>query len=421
LHFIKKVKNSLVVRNASLIRKKGDAELINIASTKSKSGDYKAAIEGYTKIMLEFPSNILLHKYRGDAYFNLKEYKSAVNDYNHFISKSQGQSERKFENYLIEAYCSRGEIKFLMNDYIGAKTDFFRGTYIFKNNHSNKHAHAFFGIGKSCFYLNYFDEALDKITRAINLGHSSYLAYFLRGSIFYNNNYPNEAIRDFKKALKIDPSNLICLKLKMNTHYKCGNFGEALKDCTSLINCNYEKINNLKWSGCCKTQLDDYQSAINDFTEAIRLDPNNYSCYILRSNGFRVIGNNQDALIDLNQAIKLNPKSNIGYYWRAKIKLILEDKQGALIDSQKSMDINNYGYGEKTQYETYLELASLLNSQIKKKLNQNLGPPKDLKRVHERFLKEINQDDDSNGNNTIITIIDYFKGSKLNPDLSIYL
>jgi S1-C subfamily serine protease len=62
----------------------------------------------------------------------------------------------------------------------------------------------------------------------------------------------------------------------------------------------------------------DYDNAIRDFTEAIRLDPNNASSYVNRAISYEDQGNFGKAISDYNVAIRLDPNLAIAYYNRGQ-------------------------------------------------------------------------------------------------------
>ena len=102
--------------------------------------------------------------------------------------------------------------------------------------------------------------------------------------------------------------------------------------------------------GVQKSRKKDYQGALADYNQAIRLDPNyaiahNYRGGLKRSQ----FNDSQGALADYNQAIRLDPNYASSYYSRGSLKESnLNDVQGGLADFNQAIRLNPndaYAYG----------------------------------------------------------------------------
>jgi tetratricopeptide (TPR) repeat protein len=69
-------------------------------------------------------------------------------------------------------------------------------------------------------------------------------------------------------------------------------------------------------SGVGSLGKDDYDKAISDFTEAIRLSPNYGHAYNNRGNAYCGQRNFDKAISDYTEAIRLNPNNALAYYNR---------------------------------------------------------------------------------------------------------
>jgi S1-C subfamily serine protease len=86
---------------------------------------------------------------------------------------------------------------------------------------------------------------------------------------------------------------------------------------------------------------DGKQRAIQEFTEAIRLNPRYQYAYFVRAFAYEQIQKFQESLSDYNQAIIISPKFSAAYYNRANLKTEkLNDIQGSLADYNQSIIIN---------------------------------------------------------------------------------
>ncbi len=93
--------------------------------------------------------------------------------------------------------------------------------------------------------------------------------------------------------------------------------------------------------GLRKYQEGNYQSAVENFTQAIRLDSNNYQVYKSRGNTFYRLGNYQQAKTDATKAIELNPESADAYYDRGFSLYGLGKYQEAITDYTKAIALNS--------------------------------------------------------------------------------
>lgn len=90
-------------------------ELFKKAQAKFNQGDYKEAIELYTKAYEADPENLNAILQRGFAYGLIEDYTSAISDYNKFIEKNDNQ---------VWAYISRGSAYNKTKQYDKAIKDF---------------------------------------------------------------------------------------------------------------------------------------------------------------------------------------------------------------------------------------------------------------------------------------------------------
>jgi tetratricopeptide (TPR) repeat protein/V8-like Glu-specific endopeptidase len=88
------------------------------------------------------------------------------------------------------------------------------------------------------------------------------------------------------------------------------------------------------------------RQAIQDFSNAIRLNQRYQSAYFMRAFVYEQVQEFQKSLADYNQSILLNPESSLAYSNRANLKADkLNDIQGALADYNQSISIDPKDYG----------------------------------------------------------------------------
>ena len=85
--------------------------------------------------------------------------------------------------------------------------------------------------------------------------------------------------------------------------------------------------------------MGDYLAAIEDFTKAIQINPDDGDAYFYRGNAFYELGDKPEAIEDYTQAIKINENDADAYINRGSLRDELGDTQGAVADFQVAADL----------------------------------------------------------------------------------
>ncbi|CAN7557387.1 tetratricopeptide repeat protein [Bradyrhizobium sp. LjRoot220] len=128
------------------------------------------------------------------------------------------------------------------------------------------------------------DAALKDFDRAIAAGQSWFQSYDWRGSVWARKGDPKKAVEDYSAAIKIAP--------KAELYDK--------RAAQLLI-------------------LREYERALADLDEAIRLEPNNGPYHLNRADSLKGLKQYDRALADTSTAIRLMPKSYTPYHYRGYI------------------------------------------------------------------------------------------------------
>lgn len=146
------------------------------------------------------------------------------------------------------------------------------------------------------------------------------------------------------------------------TKSKQGDFQGAIEDYTAAlrINPNYSLVYNNR--GNARSRLKDYQGAINDFTQAIQINRNwgtlgIASAYNNRGNAYSALGELQRGIVDYNQAIQLDPNNANAYYNRGIAYREQGRKQLAIQDFQKAAEL----YQQQRSQDDYQDAINQIN------------------------------------------------------------
>ncbi|MFP3042602.1 tetratricopeptide repeat protein [Treponema primitia] len=84
----------------------------------------------------------------------------------------------------------------------------------------------------------------------------------------------------------------------------------------------------------------EYDNAIENFTQALRLDPNFFPAYVQRGQSYSRSGDYEKALADFNTALRLTPDSFEAYYFRGMAYYRKNDYDRAIADFTQSIRLN---------------------------------------------------------------------------------
>ena len=118
-----------------------------------------------------------------------------------------------------------------------------------------------------------------------------------------------------------------------------------IEACTSLIanaqNANTaEKTTIYNLRGIGYAAKGQYEQAILDHDEAIRIDSSNAESYNYRARANTMLGRNEQALVDYNEAIHLNPKNSRFYSGRGLMYAAINDFARAILDYDRAIEFD---------------------------------------------------------------------------------
>jgi tetratricopeptide (TPR) repeat protein len=216
-------------------------------------------------------------------------------------------------------------------------------------------------LGNEYFDKQDYDTAVAEYTQAIRLDNNSTiadyglanarldansaLAYYGRANAYSAKGYIDSAIEDYKSAISLhlnDPWSAqakaaiqklttqtasasimsVTTQLPQQLVDQCNNQANTadvrINGCTTAVQSRYWSGQDLSWAytGLAHGKYDkkDYAAAIANYTEAIRLDPNNTMAYYSRGRAYSSKGDNFSAIEDYKLAVSLNSNDEGGLW-----------------------------------------------------------------------------------------------------------
>jgi len=213
-----------------------------------------------------------------------------------------------------------------------------------------------------------FNEAINAFTEALKIDPNFSAAYLQRGTAIYASisqvadmnkdfdfgtvtsrrfagdelEYVNRAIKDLSKAIRLNPTSTAYLQ-RGRVYNGKGDYDKAIEDFNQFIRLDPNNAGIYSNRGLAYTNKGDYDKAIEDFNKAISLDINDAYIYGNRGIAYDKKGNIDRAIEDYNQAIKLDPNDALAYNNRGNAYGKIGDYDNAIADYNHAIKLDpNY-------------------------------------------------------------------------------
>lgn len=193
-------------------------------------------------------------------------------------------------------------------------------------------------------------------THVISLeGKSNSLPYWNRGQYFREKGDFESAIKDYNQGVIIEPTSGELLNSRGKTYFDMAMSGKykaqtpelmanAMKDYTNALNGARMKEGTraevLINRGAAQGAAGQFQQAIADLTEGIRIDPKNKNGYFNRSIAYYSTQQYDKALVDYDAYLKLDPFNANVWYESGMIQRSMNKNQEAIQALTKAIQLN---------------------------------------------------------------------------------
>lgn len=202
-----------------------------------KQGQFREAIAEFQKVLDEYPEHSDSWKYVGLSYYQLKDYKSAIQP----LEKALAFKRKEGRNDP-DLYRAIGQSHMLLKDYEKALPYFETLARIQMNVAAN-----YYMLGVTYANLNRAEEASDAFQKAVKLDPKDSDSLYYLGVAYFRGGKLNEAIASLRQGVVADPKNIEMLGLLTESLLRQGAnetdekkansyFEEAIRVATSLKN-----------------------------------------------------------------------------------------------------------------------------------------------------------------------------------------
>ncbi len=188
-------------------------------------------------------------------------------------------------------------------------------------------------------------EAIDALSKAIELNPEERLTYFYRGLEFNRIKDFQKALNDLNKMIDLDPQDAFAFGTRALVYTGMGDYDNVLNDYSLAISKNPASVVDLSSSysgrGLLYITLKKYDEAIIDYTKAIEIDPRNKVAYIGRALAYKTLGEYHKAIEDCDRAIFVNPQFEYAYYVRSALNAAIGNKEKSMQDLKSAAKFGN--------------------------------------------------------------------------------
>jgi len=320
--------------STEIIEKNGEYPLgyIFLGMAYYEKNDFEKAIEKLTKginlaerfMDQNHPTLSDAYTFRADAYFKTGKHKRAIEDYNKAIDlgtkniyayigiasiySEKGEYDKSIEfnskaialdPKCVEAYCNRGYAYMRKKNNDNAKEDFQKAIEINPNL-----IQIYVDSGMNCYDKFEYDNAIEYFNKAISIDKECVDAYIGRGYAYLENEKYKEAKDDFKEAKHLGSTK--AYERLGKVFYKKNDIPSAIENFTLAIK---DDPNNSRFfinRGLAHFMNKDFNNAIKDYDLALKNDPNFAQAYLHRSTAYYEKGKS-DAIKDCEKALSIKP------------------------------------------------------------------------------------------------------------------
>jgi tetratricopeptide (TPR) repeat protein len=308
------------------------ADAFQRAEQHARQNEFGLAIDDYTTAIQLDPKQSKAYLGRGTCYLRLGRLGEAIADFQQLDPR---QPEVRGE--LAEAYFQRAGTYFDESDVGKAMADYEKVVQV-----EPKYGKAYLGLARCCLKQNDYDKAIAELQeakqwlspQALTPGPEFAEAYLRRGLARQEHHDLDGAIADFVEAVRLDPENRLGYQsrkeyaepyLERGTQLlKEGQYDRATADLEQAGKHNPGDARIFSRQGFAWYRQQRWDKAVESYTAAINVDPNDRD-YVSRGQSQLKLGKRKEAIADFSEAIRLNPQNAGAFFDRGRAAVDAED------------------------------------------------------------------------------------------------
>ena len=281
--------------------------------------DLSAAIKYAEDIIKLEPKKSKSYLNLANIYFELSKKRNANPSFPSLVKQNLEKSI-ELDNQNFIAYSLMGELLLASGDYQESVNFLTKSLQI---NYNQENTHLL--LGYTFKQLKEYPKAIDCFRNSLLINPSFFEANMQLGQIYHLLKDKN-AILYYDNAIKLDSKNELVLYNKALFYQDMQEWNNALSAYAVLHEVNKFHSDSHYNLGFIHMELELYDIAANNFSDAIYSNSSFYQAYYARGICFETLGNIKQAESDYKRAIQLNPD----YYYAIEALSLLQQKNDVI-------------------------------------------------------------------------------------------
>jgi len=206
---------------------------------------------------------------KGIGYFNEKQYKKAIEEFQKILKKNNEDSEAYYS-----ALCVLANVCYNLKKYEESVK-----YYTLAAKHRPDDSLNYFYLGLIYHSQNKLNLAIKNFQKSIALNPGKFQSYYNLGNIYKDKENYEKALEYYKKSLEIEPNNLNAFYNMGNVYYKSGDIKNSNECYLKAIEINPAHGDSHYNLGLNYQEKGEYDKAIGQFNELLKINPSYREVY----------------------------------------------------------------------------------------------------------------------------------------------
>lgn len=290
--------------------------------------EYLKNLEAFSLEIKKNPTSKSFFK-RGVFYYNQKEYKKAIDDFDSCI---------KYDPKNADAYIYRGRINLITRKNESAPEDFDNALAINPDYPLAK-------LGKAEYYISMgkFEQAqseIEMIKNHIVTDHDKYLFYLGKAKISMSSGKMEDTLNYLDAAKKYNPNDTKIHYLLFSIYLMSNRKTEAGREIDAILKQRPYDSQSYIGQAWFHQSLFQYKNADLCFDKAIMISPDDHLMYMYKAMFYMDLKDYNQAITWLTKTIEKNKNFYDAYYYRGLTYYKLGKKEMALSDLKKARELD---------------------------------------------------------------------------------